>query len=61
MSHVCYLVIPACPESFFRKDSRQAGVTDGKRDFDRALGVKTVYTFDRRHFKNIEGMETKAP
>ena len=29
MSHVvCNLVIPARPESFFRKDSRQAGVTD---------------------------------
>jgi len=29
MSYVgCNLVIPACPESFLRKDSRQAGVTE---------------------------------
>jgi hypothetical protein len=32
MSYVgCNLVIPACPESFLRRDSRQAGVTERVR------------------------------
>jgi len=32
MSYPGYdVVIPACPESFFQKDSRQAGVTEKDR------------------------------
>jgi len=30
-------------------------------EFARARGIKTIYTFDKKHFKHIEGVETKTP
>lgn len=30
-------------------------------EFAKARGIKTIYTFDKKHFKHIEGVETKSP
>jgi predicted nucleic-acid-binding protein len=30
-------------------------------EFARERDIKTIYTFDKKHFKNISGIETKSP
>lgn len=30
-------------------------------EFAKENDIKTIYTFDKRHFKNIEGIEIKSP
>ena len=36
MSYLCFdFVIPACPESFWKKDPGQARMTDKKKDYRR--------------------------